>query len=802
MVEVTVALLAAALLADTDPHAAVTALSAGSEPDNAVDRALAALAAAPADRQLAEAVAGALLEAARGQPEMTARLRSWLSAQDTMVNHARPTERGIHAHSDATADHSNTVGGSARIDGPSIQAHTIIGGVRLTTRGPDRPLPVPRQLPPVPNRFVDRERDLSALNSLTDTPLVVVSGPAGVGKTTFVSHWLRRIRDDFPDGQLYADIGTAATGAPVPPQEALGQFLRAYGFTDLPSDPAEQAALWRSVTGDLRIAVMLDNAVSAAQVRPLLPGGSGSLSVVASRRRLTGLLADGAAFHELGLLEPDAAVELLVGRIGDHRAEHERDAVTAVAELCAGLPLALCLAGARMAARPRQTVASLVEALNHEGGRLAALHADGHSVVQAALDESYASLPPDMAHGYRCLGALPFAVLGIEVVAAACDLPIPQAEAVADGLIEVNLLEDLGANRFRFHDLVRLHAAQRASQDQSVATLDGTRRAVGWYLTTATAAEALLTPSHRNLPREYPPGTPPPLSFHDPNAALDWLSREQSQLATALRIAADNDWHATVWQLADALWPLWNRLRPYDLWLEAHHKGLAAARRDGRPGALSRMLTSGGGALLNCGRPEEALAWYAEALDHARADQDQKAEAQALHGLGRAHHMLGRLSEATSFFSRALARREAIGYVRGAALTRVCLGEIAIAQGRFDQAVAELTTAHGELAAIPDPHDAARALVFLGRARAARGDFAAADSHLEAALNEFRSIGSVHWQGRTMEMLGLTALDRGARATARTWFEQSLAVYTSISPRDTRRLLDRINSLREPPAPA
>ncbi|MFG3019425.1 tetratricopeptide repeat protein [Streptomyces sp. NPDC048254] len=801
MVEVTVALLAAALLADANPHVAVTALSAGSEPNNAVDLALAALEAAPADRALAEALAEALLDAARGQPEMTARLHRWITAQGTVVNRAGPTEGCLQAHSEATADHSNTVGGSARIDGPSIQAHTIIGGVHLTTHGPDRPLPVPRQLPPVPNRFVDRERDLTALNSLHNTHLVVVSGPAGVGKTTLVSHWLRQLRDDFPDGQLYADLGVTATGTPVPPQEALGQFLRAYGFTDLPSDQAEQTALWRSVAGNLRIAVMLDNAVSAAQVRPLLPSGSRSLSVVASRRRLTGLLADGAAFHDLGLLEPDAAVELLVGRIGDHRAEHEREAVTTVAELCAGLPLALCLAGARMAARPRQTVSSLVDTLNREGGRLAALHADGHSAVEAALDESYASLLPDMAHGYRCLGGLPFAVFGTEVVAAACDLQIPRAEAVADGLIEVNLLEDLGANRFRFHELVRLHAAQRASEDQSVATLDGTRRAVGWYLATATAAEALLAPSHRNLPREYPRGTPPPLSFDDPSVALDWLSREQGQLATALRTAADNDWHAAVWQLADALWPLWHRLRPYDLWLEAHHKGLAAARRDGRPGALSRMLTSGGGALLNSGQPEEALSWYAEALHNARADQDQKAEAQSLHGIGRAHHMLGRLSEATSFFTLALARREAIGYIRGAALTRVCLGEIAIAQGRSDQAVAELTTAHRELAAIPDPHDAARALALLGRAQAARGNFATASSHLEAALDEFRSIGSIHWQGRTMEMLGLTALDRGAQATAQAWFERSLAVYASISPRDTRRLLERISSLREPPAP-
>ncbi|MGI3229949.1 tetratricopeptide repeat protein [Streptomyces sp. GTA36] len=396
---------------------------------------------------------------------------------------------------------------------------------------------------------------------------------------------------------------------------------------------------------------------------------------------------------------------------------------------------------------------------------------------------------------------MPFDVFSAEIVAAACNLPIPEAEALADGLVEVNLLEDLGTNRFRFHELVRLHAAQLASAQNPPGTgLEGARRAVGWYLATATAAETLLTPSHRDLPRTYPRGIPAPLAFDGPHAALDWLSREQNQLAAAIRIAADNDWDATVWQLADALWPLWHRLRPYDLWIEAHHKGLAAARRDGHPAAVSRMLTSGGGAMLNSGQPEKALAWYTEALDNARADQDRKAEAQSLHGLGRAHHMTGRLSEALSFFTRALTLRETIGYTRGAALTRVCLGEIAMTQNRVDDAIAQLTTAHRELITIADRHDAARALALLGRARAACGDFTVAESHLETALKAFRSIGSIHWQGRAMEMLGLTALDHGDRAVALRWFEQSLAVYVSNSPRDTRRLLDRISSLGEPPA--
>ncbi len=789
----TVRRLADALLSgEADPRTVADAAGG----DDAVSRALARWEAAPGDLRRAGQLAAALLDAAPDRPRLSAWLRRWAvpGTADRPAGPAAATQDG------APVEQANTISGAARITGPSVQARDIAGGVHFHLPAPARSLPVPHQLLPVPARFVDRERDAEVLDAIRAASVVVVSGPPGVGKTAFVSHWLHQVRGEFPDGRLYADLRGHSPGGPAPAQEVLGQFLRAYGLTDQPADSAEQAALWRSVAVDLRIAVMLDNAVSAAQVRPLLPGAPGSLVVVASRRRLTGLLADGAAFHELGLLEAADAAELLTSRIGSHRAERERDAVRLVVDRCAGLPLAICLAGARMAARPRHSVAALADALDPEDGRLDALRADGHGAVQAALDDSYAALPPSAALGYRRLGGVPFTVFGPEVVAAVCGLPASEAEAVLDELVEVSLLEDLGDERFRFHDLVRLHAARSAAvEDPADAVLSGLRRAVGWYLATATAAEALLAPSHRNLPRDYPPGTPPPRAFVTSGDALDWLSREQTQLMTALRTADEQGWNSTVWQLADALWPLWHRLRPYDLWIEAHQRGLAAALRDSRPEGVSRMLTSGGGALLNAGRPEESLTWYTRALGGARRDGDRRAEAQALHGIGRAHRMAGRLPLAAEFFRQALTLRETIGYRRGAALTRVCLGDIAVEEGRADDAVALLSVAHQELTAVRDRHDAARARAFLGRAHAARGDFGTAELLLNAALEEFHSIGSVHWQGQTMEMLGLTALDRDDASAAREWFERSLAVYLSISPRDTRRLRDRISSLDGPP---
>lgn len=777
MVPVTAAHLMVALLGgETD----ATAWGAGREDlPPPVRAALSAWRDRPRDPGRARDLAAALLDALPGHPELTGLVERLSRAPET--------------------GHTNSISGGT-ISGPSVQARDISGGVHIHQPGAGRTLPVPRQLLPVPRRFVDRVEDAAVLDGIREAGLVVVTGPAGGGKTALVSHWLHRIRAEFPDGQLYADLRGHAPGTPAVAREVLGQFLRAYGFSDLPADPDEQAALWRSVVTDRRIALMLDDAVSAAQVRPLLPGTSSSLVVVVSRRRLSGLLADGAAYHELGLLEPRVAAELLTSRIGEHRATRERQAVDEVVALCAGLPLALCLAGARVAARPRQTVASLAQALSREGGRLAALQAEGNWAVQAALDESCAGLSPEALHCYRRLGVLPFTVLGPGTVAAACGVSTAAAETAVDELIEVSLLEDLGEDRYRLHDLVRLHAAALANAEDTPRDIDdAVRRAVGWYLSAATTAERLLTPSHRVLPRDYPPRVPAPPDFPDPAGALNWLSREQTQLMTALRTAAARDWHITVWQLAHALWPLWHRLRPHDLWVEALERGLAAARLTGPPEAVSEMLTGCGGALLNAARPDDALERYAEALGDALSTGDRAAEGQALHGLGRCHQDAGRPTQAGAYFARALARREAAGLRRGAALTRFCLGDIALADGRPGEAVGQLSAAHRELTAVRDRHDAARAQALLGRAHAACGDLPAARAHLTAALAEFRATGSVHWQGRTTELLGLTALDAGDPAAARDWFRRSLDTYLSVSPRDTQRLRDRISSLDSPP---
>ncbi|MFJ9027435.1 tetratricopeptide repeat protein [Streptomyces sp. NPDC102274] len=695
--------------------------------------------------------------------------------------------------------HGNEISGEARLYGPTVQAREVHGGIHLhpARPAPARPAPArpapPRQLLPVPVHFTNREGDLASLNGLRDMglPLIVVSGPAGIGKTTLVSKWLRSLSTEFPDGQLYADLRGHSAGGPVGPAEILGQFLRALGAGPPSTDVVELASLWRSFTADRRIAVMLDNSFTAAQIRPLLLGGPDGLVVVTSRRRLTGLRMDGAGFHQLDALDPAAGVELLTRGIGADRVVGELPAVRRLVALCAGLPLAVCLASARLATRPRQSVGALADALarNAGGGRLAALEVEGETSVHKALDASYAVLSEETARLYRTLGLLPVRTFDGMIAAASCGESPEWAERRLDELVEANLVEDVGPESCRFHDLVRTHAHGHALEDEtSAAREEVLRRFCDWCLHTATAAQERLTPVQFTLPRTYVYRPDLPLPFADDVAALGWLDSHRTQLLGAVRLAWNRSWYETSWMLVDALWPLFLRLRHYAEWIEAHEIGLEAARQAGNRAAERQMLNSGAIGLGAAGRTEGAAAWYRDSLQAARVAGDVRDEGQALLGLGACHREAGRPADAVTYLNRAISVWEGCGYPRGAALARTTLGEIALAAGDLDEAVDCFTRAHAGMVAVNDPHDAARALAFLGRAGVRAGAYAEGVARMNEALAVFTGSGAAFWQARTLEMLGESAAEHGDATAAEDFLARALALFATTSPADARRL--------------
>lgn len=680
-----------------------------------------------------------------------------------------------------------------RISGAVVQAGQIrdltVYGQTVAPPAATPALPVPRQLPSASRHLLGREEDLACLESELGSVAgagdvtVVVTGPAGIGKTALAVHWLRRHADRFPDGQFYADLRAHAAGGPADPAEVLGGFLRALGAAPAPCEAAEAAALWRSLTAARRIGVLLDNAATAEQVRLLLPGSEYAVVVVTSRRRLTRLGLGGAAFHQVGPLSRGAAVRLLAKGVGAGRVDREPEAAVLVVERCARLPLAVCLAAARIAARPAQPLAVTAEALGLESRRLAVLDVGGEG-VRHALDASFEALGAGAARLYRLLGLLPFSVLTPDVLCAVGGLEPAEAEPLVDELADIHLLEETEGG-FRLHGLVRLHAQAHADaiRDRAEGRV-AVDRVLDRYLASTTAAEALLSPSHRTLRRDYAAEQASrEREFADEAAALGWLEAEIERLAGAVRWAAATGRAATAWQLVDAMWPAFLRLRPAALWIELHRIGRTAAHSVGHRDGELRMLTSGGAGLRNAGATEEAAEWYAEALHLARAAGDPLAEADALYGLSQTHRTAGRLAEAADCLRTAADLREACGYLRGTALARLALGDVRLADGRPAEAVPVIADAYRDLTAVRAVYEAARALAFLGQAQAALGAYDEAGRCYAEALARFRASRARHWEARVLRLLADLARDRGDLTGAAARQQESASLYAALSAR-------------------
>jgi len=692
----------------------------------------------------------------------------------------------------------NTIGGNAVFHGPSVQARDVHGGLHFhQSPEPPRP-PVPRQLPRLNARFVDRESDRQALDHLLSghpagtSPVLVISGLAGVGKTTLATHWLHQHATGFPDGQLYADLG--GEDGPRSPATVLEAFLLALGAPSVPADTAQRTTLWRSLTAGLRLAVLLDNAFSAAQVRPLLLGTPTGLTVVTSRSGLTGLRVEGASVHQLGGLSRESAVELLAVGGGD-RVSAEPSAANDVVELCGRLPLTVSLASAQLAVRPHQSVSALVGSLSRGRGVLDVLRVDGEAVMRTAFDLSYDLLPGESAFLYRQMGLLPSDVHDLFMLAAVTDTGPYTVDEHVHTLIEANLLLETGPTTYRFHDLVRAHARGLGEEREGPPGRERTlSRFVDWCLATAATAEDILVPRHRLPGHDEPLQAAEPTPLDGSAEALTWLDIHRDGLMEAVRHCARAGWDSRCWRLVDVLWPLFIRFRPIEMWIEAHRLGLDAARRIGARDGEGRMLTSGAIGLRGAGRHAEAAEWYRWALAMAVEDSDVRQQAQAISGLGHISLLNGRPAEARTHFEEALRLREAVGYRRGVALTLRRLGETALAEGDFTDAIRRLRQAHDELVDLAETYEATRVMALLGHVRERAGEGTEGTELLQQALATFRTraVRAVDWEARCLEWLGQAAESRGDLRTAAQLYESARAVFARLSPADAERMEARL----------
>jgi DNA-binding SARP family transcriptional activator len=426
---------------------------------------------------------------------------------------------------------------------------------------------VPAQLPRAPSGFAGRDTELAWLGRLVPTgaadaarnepAVAVLAGPAGVGKTSLAVLWAHRVAERFPDGQLFASLrGFDPRHAPMAPGDVLTQFLLALGVgvADVPAEVDDRAALYRSILADRRVLVVLDDARDSAQLRPLLPGGSSSLVVVTTRVRLDALVAwTGARLQVLGTLAAEAAEKVLEHMAGIPAQGRDRELRRRLARLCGHLPLALRIAGARLTGGPQWSVAALVEELADERGRLSALDLEeADTSVRAALDVTYRSLGPEHAETVRLLGLFPGTMISAYPVAALCGIDVETARRRLRTLAASFVVTETSRDAFLMHDLVRLHAHERAEHEMSTVDRAAARsRLRRYYLVGADLAKRRLRPGssdERPVAEEFP--DVPAVPMASPADAVDWIDREWANLLAVVEAGLETGQDQEIVRLA------------------------------------------------------------------------------------------------------------------------------------------------------------------------------------------------------------------------------------------------------------
>lgn len=677
---------------------------------------------------------------------------------------------------------------------------------------PARPAgPVPAQLLADIPDFVGRSTEAAALVARLTAPdagavpVAAISGQAGVGKTALALHVAHRVREWFPDGQLYVNL-RGAGGQPLAPADVLARFLRALGVggSGIPEDLEERGALFRSRLAGRRVLVLLDNVDAEHQVRPLVPGTPGCAVLVTSRAVLAGL--ENARTVDLAVLDGEQAVALLASVAGGSRVDAEPADAQRIVALCGRLPLAVRIAGARLVARPYWRLGRLVGDLADEHRRLDVLRL-GDLEVRASFALSHEALAPDARRAFRMLGLIEAAEFPAWTAAALLDVTQDDAEELVDSLVDARLVEvagrdALGQVRYRFHDLLRAYARELVQAEETAeARGDALVRLVGGWLWLAQEAGARIPTSNFGFTPRALPCWRPEQAVVDVavEAPLEWFQIEWATLlgVVAQAFAADlmklgaslgvrlapvfvvrglyDDWrsiceqtHAAAvrtghrWWEAAALRGLGEldtmqfRLADAVLHLRSCAKLFEQlANREGRALAAAGL----GGALTELGRDDAADGEAFAQLELARTlmveDGDHRSLVWVLRRLARLRQRQGRLDDAVTYLRQGLEVLQGLGGAEAVAEAglRERLGELRTLQGRASEAHSDIEEAlrlhrrHG------DQFGVARALGSLAELHRAEGRPEQALSSLSDALRQWRRIGFVQEQVRTLERL-------------------------------------------------
>lgn len=728
----------------------------------------------------------------------------------------------------------------------------LLPAVGTPPGGNARPRPVvdpPAQLPPAIADFTGRQQEVARLCAALGSArppgavaIAVISGKPGVGKTALAVHAAHRLRPGFPDGQLHVDLG-GAKHRPLAPDKVLDRFLRALGIagTAVPATLEDRRDLYRSRLADRRVLVVLDNAADEAQVRPLLPGSSSCAVLITSRGRLAAL--DGALRFDLDVLDARHTVELLARIAGQARVAAEPDAAETIGRLCGHLPLALRVAGARLAVRQHWRLVDLVDLLADERRRLDELKI-ADIEVRASLALSYQGLDHEPRRLLRRLGLLAASSFAAWVGAAALDCTVTRAERLLDQLVDAQLVEVSGTDtggqaRFCLHDLVRLYARERAAAEEPEAERRAAlARSLGAWLALAEVADQVLTLGgaitiHGDAPRWR---CPPELSARTATQPAAWFEIERVNLLAGVRQACQAGLTELACELTAAS-ANFSQLGAYeDDWREAHRLADAAAQAAGDTRGQAALLVALGWVLSGRTPPAEVRQTFVGARESFQRLGDLPGTVEALLGEGSCLRLTGQLAQALAclerarslavgtgapdqegaalFFTslvdreqgrqdRALERLQRIlpvwrarGAHRWEALTVRMIGLVFRDQGHLAAAEARLTDALALTGKLGDRQNELGILVDLGELHCRMGELDAARAGLDLALRRSRELTLRYDEARALHAHGQLHVAEGALDDAARCLTEAVGLWRRIGiPRELARALDTLGSI-------
>lgn len=646
----------------------------------------------------------------------------------------------------------------------------------------------PMQLPLDVRNFTGRQDLIGMLDELLGGAgylrVAAVVGTAGVGKTALATHWAHRVAGRFPDGQLWINLHGYAPARSMTPDHALGVLLRALGVSGsaVPPDLEGRSGLFRSLLAGRRVLLVLDNASSAEQVRPLLPGESGCLVVVTSRNNLTGLVArDGATRVRVGQLSVDESVTLLRRVIGTSVVDATLSDMHSVVTLCARLPLALRIVADRIGGEDHTEVSALVSSLS-KMSPLDTLDVggDSQSAVRAVFSWSYRDQPAEAAALFRRFGTLPLPDYDEHVSAALLGISPGEARRLLGVLADAHLVEPRRGGKVHVHDLLRAFAAeQAAAQDSEITRRATVDRVLLHYRDMVAAAVDVAFPSDRRRTGERAPATLVP-PFQDAATALGWLDAEWSNLFAASVFAATNGRFARAVQLANMLGRYLIFGARHEDALTMHRHAVAAAEAAGDQAGLAAAILNLGSTHWLLSQQTEAHDHYARARDLFRELGDPVGEARALGNLGNVYWRWGRNDDAYRCYQQAGVIFIEDRDVRAQAMGLLNVSELHIAWGQYEIAFRHCRQALELYRSVGDPVGEASSQKYLGDLHLRHGRCALALDSYQAVFAAGGRLGHKRLMAYALEGMGGVWARQGEYDRAVTAHERALAFRVEV----------------------